>query len=170
FGCCLSNMPEISVRLSGMREDNASSLVREKKREENAIEESNRSQIRASGAQPSDDSAQMCKCIWQPANRSAYYFARKAAWTASSMGGAAMLGSGKTATASPAGGSNTASQGSGKTAVASHSSESSTASQGLRKTAGGGGFARIRQDGGRRRLRGSSAASLLESTSRGRFG
>uniref|UniRef100_A0A0D9ZJU0 Uncharacterized protein n=1 Tax=Oryza glumipatula TaxID=40148 RepID=A0A0D9ZJU0_9ORYZ len=69
------------------------------------------------------------------------------------MGGAAMLGSGKTATASPAGGSNTASQGSGKTAVASHASESSTASQGLRKTAGGGGFARIRQDGGRRRLR-----------------
>lgn len=73
-------------------------------------------------------------------------FARKAAWAASSMGDAAMLGSGKMATTSHAGGSsNTALQGSGKTVAASHAGESSTASQGLRKTAGGGGFAHRRK-------------------------
>uniref|UniRef100_A0A0D9Z8Y0 Uncharacterized protein n=1 Tax=Oryza glumipatula TaxID=40148 RepID=A0A0D9Z8Y0_9ORYZ len=57
-------------------------------------------------------------------------FARNAAWAASSMGDAAMLGSGKMATTSHAGGSsNTALQGSGKTVAASHAGESSTASQ-----------------------------------------
>uniref|UniRef100_A0A0D3ELQ1 Uncharacterized protein n=1 Tax=Oryza barthii TaxID=65489 RepID=A0A0D3ELQ1_9ORYZ len=89
---------------------------------------------------------------WFAATAAVLSAASLAAWAASSMGDAAMLGSGKMVTTSHAGGSsNTALQGSGKTVAASHARREQHS------------FAGITKDGGRRRLRTPAEAAQLRS-------